>query len=171
MDHAAEDWIRCLKLARHPEGGYYREIYRAPENILATGLPSRFAGPRSFCTTIIFLLKSGECSHLHRLQANELWHFYAGSPLTLHAFQEPDHYTARHLGRPDDNGPDRFCVVLPPGTWFGATVDLPDSYSLIGCTVAPGFDFADFELGDRRQLVRDFPAQRSLIEQLTAAPP
>ena len=162
----AEAWIRELELAPHPEGGFYRETYRANEMIPASALPSRYAGRRSFSTAIYFLLRSGEVSRFHRLRSDEAWHFYDGSPLRLHVFERGGKYSAPVLG-PKKGRASRFQLVVPKGAWFGAEVTERDSFSLIGCTIAPGFDFADFELGRRADLIRRFPGRRRLIERLT----
>ncbi len=163
----AEYWIDKLHLQPHPEGGWYREIYRSSEHIEAKALPKRFSGPRCFSTSIYFLLREGQPSHLHRIAADEIWHFYRGSPLTLFMIQPQGEISAARLG-PDPEKDEQLQLVVPAGCWFGAKVDDPDSFTLVGCTVAPGFDFNDFELGDRRQLLERYPQHRTLIERLTA---
>ena len=162
----AEAWIKELELEPHPEGGFYRETYRAGEILPASALPSRYAGRRPFSTAIYFLLRSGEVSRFHRLRSDELWHFYDGSPLRLHILGRGGGYSAPVLGRKQGRG-SRFQYVVPQGAWFGAEVIEPDSFSLIGCTNAPGFDFADFELAERGNLIRRFPDRRRLVERLT----
>ena len=170
----AQDWIDRLGLEAHPEGGYFREIYRSPESLAAGALPARFGGPRSFATAIYFLLRPGEVSHLHRIQADELWHFYAGHPLTVHVLaDETGDHQALHLG-PDPDAGQSFFASVPAGRWFGAEVTAPPMsdpgdavFSLVGCTVAPGFDFADFELAERAPLLARFPAHAALVERLT----
>lgn len=158
-------WIAQLGLQPHPEGGYYRETYRATELIPATALPSGYAGPRAASTAIYFLLRSGQVSRLHRLRATELWHFYSGSSLTIHCLHESGEYIPRQLGADLLRG-EQWQVLVPGGVWFGATVDQPDSYVLVGCTVAPGFDFADFEMARRKPLLQQFPQHAALIRQL-----
>lgn len=113
---------------------------------------------------IYYLLESGDFSALHRIQQDEGWHFYDGSPLTLHLLAEDGKYTTRHLGRDGGREPQ---AMAPAGYYFAATVDDPSSFSLVGCTVAPGFDFADFEMPPRAELLKRFPQQRELIERLT----
>jgi len=162
----ADDYIRALKLQPHPEGGWYRESYRSAESIPQDALPERFPGPRRFATAIYFLLTSDSCSALHRIKSDELWHFHAGSALTLHLFDPDADYRALLLG-PDPRSGESFQALAPAGCWFGATVEQPESFALVGCTVAPGFDFADFELGERAALLREYPSQRRLIERLT----
>ena len=156
----AEDWIARLQLEPHPEGGYFRRSYTAGLTLL---LPDR-AGPRPAATAIYYLLKSGQRSRLHRLKSDELWHFYTGSPLTVHVLDGEGQYAARSLGSDPTLG-QQFQLSISAGCWFGATVDDPAGFSLVGCTVAPGFDFADFELANRSALVRQYPRYIGIIEQ------
>lgn len=158
----AEDWIAHLRLEPHPEGGYFRRSYTAE---LTLTLPDR-DGPRPVATAIDYLLKGGQRPRLHRLKSDELWHFYIGSPLTVHVLDSEGRYTAWRLGADPTVG-QRFQLAIHAGCWFGATVDDPAGFSLSGCTVAPGFDFADFELADRATLVRQYPQHAEFIEQLT----
>jgi uncharacterized protein len=160
----ARTWIERLGLARHPEGGWFRETYRAAEGIAAAHLPARFGGDRSFATMIYYLLESGDFSALHRIHQDEGWHFYDGSPLTLHLISPDGAYSTRRLGRGDGLEPQ---ALAPAGWYFAATVDGPASYSLVGCTVAPGFDFADFEMPPRAELCRLYPQLSEVIERLT----
>ena len=163
----AASWIRRLKLRRHPEGGYYRETYRAKDTVPAKALPRRFAGQRCFSTAIYFLLRGHDISRLHRLQSDELWHFYAGGALTIHIITPPGQHKLIKLGKNPKRG-ESFQVVIPSGGWFGAAVNNPRAYSLVGCTVAPGFDFADFEPGNCRQLLAQYPQHAKIIRRLTA---
>lgn len=149
----AEYWIERLGLKPHPEGGYYAETYRAAQT-LPNGRP--------VATQIYFLLEHGNFSALHRLGSDEIWHFYLGDPLTVHLIEPAGSYRSLRLG-PDHS----FQGVVPAGCWFGATVENPGGYALVGCTVAPGFDFADFELAEREALSRLYPQHRALIERLT----
>ena len=158
----ADDWIACLQLEPHPEGGYFRRSYTAELTLV---LPDR-AGPRPVATAIYYLLKGGQRSRLHRLKSDELWHFYTGSPLTVHVLDGEGQCAARLLGNDPTLG-QQFQLSTSAGCWFGATVDDPAGFSLVGCTVAPGFDFADFELADRVTLTRQYPHYAALIERLT----
>lgn len=162
----AERWIYQLGLQRHAEGGWYREVYRASERISRAGLPSRFRAERAFSTAIYFLLSGSEFSALHRIQQDELWHHYDGGTLTLHMIRPEGDYSTARLGRDADAG-DRLVQVVEAGVLFGASVNDPASYTLAGCTVAPGFEFDDFELPGRAELVRRYPQHRGLIERLT----
>ncbi len=167
---SAADWIRALHLQPHPEGGYFAEVYRASGNIPAAALPAEFAGgDRPYSTSIYFLLRSGERSFLHQMASDEVWHFYAGSSLSIHVISASGAYERLLLGINVEAG-ERLQQVVPAGVWFGATVNDPDSFSLVGCTVAPGFDFRDFRLGQRQDLQRQFPQHAPLIAQLTPEP-
>lgn len=158
----ADDWIAHLQLAPHPESGYFRRNYTAA---LVLDLPDR-NGPRPAATAIFYLLKGDQRSRLHRLKSDELWHFYTGSPLTVHRLDLHEGYVAAKLGC-DPVAGQRFQIAVRAGCWFGATVDDPAGFSLLGCTVAPGFDFADFELADRATLLCQYPQHAKLIERLT----
>jgi hypothetical protein len=164
--HSAAYWIEHLQLTRHPEGGWFRETYRAAEFIPEPGLPTRFQGSRPFSTAILFLLERGDVSALHRLKSDEVWHFHEGVPLAVQVL-DPDgrHYTLL-LGRNPEMG-EQLQAVVPAGCWFGAEPAGSGAFSLVGCTVAPGFDFADFEMARRNELAALFPGHWGLIERLT----
>lgn len=166
MNKNAEEIINTLGLERHPEGGWFRETYRATEMVPYAALPNRFSGDRSFCTAIYFLLKKGEFSVFHRIKSDELWHFHAGASMTIHVITPEGDYWALPLGV-DLFAGDSFQTVVPAGCWFGAEVTGEGEFSLVGCTVAPGFDFADFEMAERESLLRQFPAHKELIQRLT----
>lgn len=159
-------WIEKLALQEHPEGGYFRQVYCSSERIERAALPPRFGGVRSFSTAIYFLLSGRDRSALHRIKSDELWHFYDGSPLTVHVIDPSGSYRPILLGRDCEAG-QVFQAVVEAGCWFGATVDDPAAYALVGCTVAPGFDYDDFELADREALLQLYPQHRAVIERLT----
>jgi predicted cupin superfamily sugar epimerase len=123
-------------------------------------------GNRVFSTAIYFLLESHHVSALHRIQADEVWHFYAGGPLDVFVIDPAGKLSVIHLG-PDLANGQVFQTVVPAGCWFGSKPAPGIPFSLVGCTVAPGFDFADFELADRATLLAQFPQHRAVIEQLT----
>ncbi len=164
----AEYWIEKLHLQPHPEGGYFRETYRSAEVIPQHTLPDRFASDRTFSTCIYFLLNRRQYSAFHTLKQDEVWHFYEGSPLTLHILDPNGTYTPVKLGRDPEAG-ESLQAVVGAGNWFAADVHNTRSYALVGCTVAPGFDFADFEMADRQQLMAAFPNHCDLIEKYTKA--
>ena len=140
--------VDTLKLLPHPEGGFYKETYRSDAVIPSSVLGSDFIGDRNYCTAIYFLLTSDNFSAFHRIKQDEIWHFYEGSPLYVHVINDKGLYTRHTVGLDIENGslPQ---LVVPAGAWFASSVKDKDSYSLVGCTVSPGFDFNDFELADR----------------------
>ncbi len=164
----ADYWIHQLKLTEHPEGGYFGEVYKSSESIAASALPQRFKGSRSLSTSIYFLVKNDRFSAFHRLQADEVWHFYTGSPLTIYMIM-PDGRLRRHYLGPDFEHGQNFQAVVTAGCWFGAATEAKQagSYTLVGCTVAPGFDFADFELGNPQVLLSQYPQHREIIRALS----
>jgi len=164
VGRAAAFWIAGLGLERHPEGGWYRQTYRAPESIAATSLPQRFGAPRVFATAIYFLLEQGEVSHLHRLRADELWFFHAGGTLLVHAIDSAGTLATQRLGAAPDAA---FQAMVSHGHWFGGELAVGSPFALVSCTVAPGFEFADFEMADRAALAALFPQHRDVIARLT----
>jgi uncharacterized protein len=165
----AEFWIEQLGLKSHPEGGYFAETYRSAELVGGGALPPRYAGSRPFSTAIYFLLDAGSISALHRIASDEVWHFYTGDPLRVEAIHPEGGLQSFLLGGDDELG-CVFQAVVPAGCWFGAALEppvKPEGYALVGCTVAPGFDFADFELGDRTDLLERYPEHQATIERLT----
>ena len=161
---SAEDWIDNLGLIRHPEGGWFRETYRSTEYIERKHLPVRFSGDRSFSTAIYFLLKSSEFSAFHKIRQDELWHFHCGSSLAIHIIDENNEYQKHILGLQGRQHPQ---LAVKAGCLFAAKVKDPDSYTLVSCTVAPGFDFDDFEMPARNQLLDLYPQYKSVIMKLT----
>lgn len=162
----ASRWIEELRLRRHPEGGWYREVYRAEETIGQASLPRRFTGERCLSTAIYYLLQHPEVSALHRLRQDEVWHFFEGTGLTLHVIDAAGHYSTVALGRRLEAG-ERPMAVMMAGWLFGATV-APDGYALTGCTVAPGFEFEDFDIPSRGVLLERYPRHRAIIERLSS---
>ncbi len=159
-------WVEKLNLAPHPEGGFYIEEYRATESIDKHALPVRFSGPRSFSTGIYFLLPNDTFSAFHCIRQDELWHFYYGSPLAIHIISPDGSYHKKLLGTDIESG-QRPLVVVNAGDYFAAESLTKESYTLAGCTVAPGFDFADFEMPDAALLLSLFPQHASRIQQFT----
>ncbi len=160
----AEFWVNHLNLLAHPEGGFYKETYRSEE--MTKCLPDRFSGERNFSTGIYFLLRSQDRSLFHRIKSDELWHFHDGSALTIYILDK-NGLTQRKLGSNPEKG-ESLQVVIPANCWFGSKIDTPESFTLFGCTVAPGFDFTDFELAKRSELLKEFPEEREIIVTLTA---
>jgi uncharacterized protein len=163
---STEDLIGLLQLAPHPEGGFYRETYRSSEMIGQSALPPGFSGARPCSTAIFYLLPEGSRSLLHRLKSDELWHFYLGGAVHLSCIEPNGEVRQFVLGPLLEQG-HRLQQPVPSGSWMGA-YPLPGSgYALLGCTVAPGFDFAELEMGDRAELIRSFPHAQDLIQRLT----
>jgi len=162
----ARYWIEKLQLREHPEGGFFRESYRSRDLLNADQLPARYGGGRSASTAIYFLLTGGQFSAFHRLKSDEIWHFYEGSPLTVYIIDDEGTLSAMRLGRNLEQS-ESFQVSIPAGCWLAAAPDESTSCSLVGCTVSPGFEYADFELADRETLARAYPAHRAIIERLT----
>jgi predicted cupin superfamily sugar epimerase len=172
MTRNAEYWIRHLALEPHPEGGYYRQTYRAELLLPKQVLPVQFKAARAASTAIYFLLERGDFSAFHRLQSDELWHFYVGGSVAVHVIDPPGGYSLITLGNDPEAG-NRFQAVVKAGCWFASHLIETDrekddeSFALVGCTVAPGFDFADFELAKRQELGRMYPEHRVLIDRWT----
>jgi predicted cupin superfamily sugar epimerase len=161
-----ENIIRILQLNPHPEGGYFRETYRSTGQIGPESLGEDYSGKRNYATCIYYLLTSEGFSAFHRILQDETWHFYDGSSLCLHLISSRGVYNKILIGRAFGQGhiPQ---YTIPGHTWFAASVEEPDDYSLVGCTVSPGFDFADFELGKREELLKMFPQHFGVIRKYT----
>lgn len=158
-----EQLIAHFELQPHPEGGFYRETYRAMLSVK----PSGHGVDRAACTAIYYLLCNGAWSAWHRIDADEMWHFYAGHGATIHMFGADGLLTQR-LGNPLCDPKASFQILVPAGRWFAAELTAPDHFVLAGCTVAPGFEFSGFELADSAVLLRDFPEHSDLINRLAA---
>lgn len=164
----ANYWIEKLELIKHPEGGYYREIYRSNERLLQNALPQRYSGDRNMATSIYFLLNGNQFSSFHRIQSDETWHFYAGTTLELFILENDEKLDHFLLGQDLECGAN-LQLTIPRNHWFGARLIDKNSYALLGCTVAPGFHFDDFELAERTKLVKEFPQHHKIISDLTFA--
>lgn len=189
---AAKYWIEKLGLQPHPEGGYFRQTYKSALRIVPEASGRAHAavksatqigqpgldGSRAASTGIYFLLEAENVSAFHRLRSDEMWHFYAGSPLVVHVLDPAGGYSSILLGGNPQAG-QVFQAVVRAGRWFGAElapnphfsqnrgeVEHP-SYALVGCTVAPGFEFEDFEMAGRKELEAKYPAQKEIIQKLT----
>ncbi|HZE77794.1 MAG TPA: cupin domain-containing protein [Nitrososphaeraceae archaeon] len=159
----ADYWIQKLQLSKHPEGGYYRETYRSDNGFdLLTGS----SGIHSISSAIYFLLDRQQFSAFHRIKSDEIWHFYTGSSLILYVLENKDIVSRLILGKDIDAG-EEFQAVIKSGSWFGAIVSDCSSYSLVGCTTSPAFNFENFELGKRENLLQIYPKHKAIIERLT----
>jgi uncharacterized protein len=166
MKNPAQYYINAYQMQAHPEGGYFAETYRSSEKIPQNALPSRFKGDRSFATGIYFLLESHHISALHRIESDEMWHFYAGCPLHVYVIDAEGNLEIIRLGNNPEKG-EVFQAVVPAGRWFGSKPTEENSYSFLGCTVAPGFDFEDFEMKSRAELLTMFPQHKEVVKMLT----
>ena len=162
----AEDYIKELDLLQHVEGGDFKEDFRSNVILKQAHLPEGFAGDRHLSTHIYFLLKYGQFSALHRIAAEEHWHFYDGDPLHVYSIDKSGNLLTIKLGRNITAG-EVLHAVIPAGIWFGSRCEVENGFSLVGCTVAPGFDFADFELASRSELCQLYPQHLTLINDLT----
>ncbi|MGW9685829.1 cupin domain-containing protein [Flagellimonas sp. 2504JD1-5] len=158
--------IKKFELTPHPEGGYFKETYRSAEEIEQYALPEKFSGTRNYSTCIYFLLTSDTFSAFHKINQDEIWHFYTGSPLKLHIISEKGEYSEQIVGSDFLKG-EVPQFVVPAGHWFAAQTLEANSYSFVGCTVAPGFDFSDFVLPARKELISKFPKHQAVITSLT----
>jgi len=158
-----KDLINHYQLLPHPEGGYFKETYRSAENISVSALPERFSGDRSYGTAIYFLLLKDLFSAFHRILSDECWHFYEGDSLNVHVIHSNGNYERIQLGRNTSKG-EVYQAIVPAGAWFAS--ESTGEYSFVGCTVSPGFDFADFELANAASLKADYPDHEVLIQRL-----
>ncbi|MDN5845889.1 MAG: cupin domain-containing protein [Candidatus Nitrosocosmicus sp.] len=175
----AEFIIKKLELEKHiHEGGYFKESYRSSDMISKNGYhtqkhegeisedtpyPER---KRPASTLIYYLLVENQYSAIHRVKSDEIWHFYLGSPVTIHIINEDRISPRIQLGNNIENG-ENIHYIVTKDTWFCAEINNKTSFALMGCTVSPGFDFEDFELGIRDKLILWYPQHKDLIERFT----
>jgi len=163
----AQQVIQLLRLEPHPdEGGFYRETYRSLERISEDALPARFGSMRPFGTAIYYLLTPETFSAFHRLKADEVFHFYLGDLVTMVRLYPNGLSESVVLGQDLEAGQTPQCVVFR-GTWQGSYLNEGGRFALLGATVAPGFEFSDFELGDRARLLKEYPNESEAILRLT----
>jgi uncharacterized protein len=156
----AEEIIKLYKLEPLTiEGGYFRETYRS------TTVFNTEIGPRNACTHIYYLLKEEQVSKLHRVRSDEIWHFYSGDPITIIDISPDGKLKKEVLGSSIPEQKSEY--LFPKGHWFGAHLDPKSGWALLGCTVSPGFEYSDFELGNREQLIRLYPNFKEYIIKLT----
>jgi predicted cupin superfamily sugar epimerase len=164
-EKSAAYYIEKLQLNAHVEGGAFKETYRSALKIAHKYLPPDFKGKRNVSTAIYFLLKEGQFSAMHKIASDELWHFYAGSPLYIYELNAAGELITHILGNDLEAG-QSFQVLIPAGSWFGSRCQTPGAFSLAGCTVAPGFDFEDFELANKQFMKDNFPAHAQLWDEM-----
>jgi hypothetical protein len=163
----AEEIIQLLGLEPLPEeGGFFKSSYRSPDVLPTSALPKRYDGPRLLGSAIHYLLKADTCSRMHRLATDELFHFYLGDPVNL-LMLFPDGTSGIYtLGHDLANG-QTVQALVPRGCWQGASLKEGGSFALMGTTMCPGFDYDDYETGDRTELTGRYPDRKALIEKLT----
>jgi len=160
----AQYYIEKLNLTAHPEGGYFKEAYRSDEAISKQALPERYLGDRNFSTSIYFLLHGKEFSAFHKIESDESWHFYAGTSITIMMIDEQGNYAEKVIG--NNLAQDEYLqFTIKRKTWFASKVNDENSFSLLGCTVAPGFDFTDFVLAQKAVLLKQFPQHETVINK------
>jgi len=157
--------IGQFSLQPHPEGGWYKQTYQSPERMAAGSLPERFGGDRPFSTAIYFLLEQGNFSAFHRIKSDEAWHFYAGGELRVYVILPDDSLQIISLGNEPGSG-QSFQYVVPANCWFASRPAPGTAFSFVGCTVAPGFDFEDFELAEASALIQRYPQHATIIGEL-----
>jgi predicted cupin superfamily sugar epimerase len=160
LNKEAVNLIKRLKLKKHPEGGYFKQTYTADTVVNIVG----YDKPRYISTAIYYMLVGDQFSALHRVKSDELWHHYTGGSLTLYAIH------SRKLSRikMGKSRGEASQVVIKANTWFAASLNDKKSYCLLGCTVSPGFDYNDWELAERNELIKMYPQHRTIIERYTA---
>lgn len=158
MNNKIQEIINHFDMLPHPEGGFYKETYRSSELCLN--------GTRNLKTVIYFLLRSEDISHFHRIKSDEMWYYHSGSPLIVHSIDDQGVYKEQKVGINFSEG-EIPQYLVPKNTIFGSTVLEKDSYSLVSCSVSPGFDFEDFELFKQSDLLEQFPLHHKIISKLT----
>lgn len=166
MSLSARTCIQTLQMQAHPEGGFFRESYRSALLIDVPGAPDSAPVRRSVCTGIYFLLEKDNFSAFHRIKSDEMWHFYAGQALEVLELRATGELICTLLG-PDILRGHVHQYVVPADTWFASRVVDGGAFALVGCTVAPGFDFADFCLAERETLLATYPQHSDIIRALT----
>jgi len=160
-----EGLVSKFDLKPHPEGGYYTETFRGEASVQAS------YGTRSSGTAIYFLITPGSVSRLHRISADEVWHFYLGGPMTVLELDPADGTLRKTVLGQDVMAGELVQYTVEAGTWFGSYPNPGSAFSFVGCTVCPGFDFQDFELASRQALSDQFPQHAEDIAMLTEGLP
>lgn len=162
----AKTYIDALRMQPHPEGGFFVETYRSTQLVGVSCADDGVVADKSACTGIYFLLEKGNFSAFHKIKSDEMWHFYAGQALDVLELQDDGELRCTRLGSDLLRGEVHQHVVRA-NTWFASRVAQDGAFALVGCTVAPGFEFADFCMADRATLLADFPQHRKTIIELT----
>lgn len=163
--HSADYFVKNLNMTAHPEGGFYKEIYTSEESITSQELKVDYEGSRILWTSIYFLLRDGEVSKFHRLKSDEMWYYHSGSPLTIYMISPNGELITEQLGLDVEHG-EKPQVLVPKDYIFGSAMN-NEGYALVGCMVSPGFEFRDFELFKRNDLLEKYPQYEEIIKKLT----
>lgn len=167
LNSEANNLIQSLQLIPHPEGGYFAPVFKSKDTVQSTD-PARYKGEiRSAGTSIYYLLQEDDFSAWHRLDSDEIWHHYKGSPVKIYSIDHFGNLETHLLGDPEKHEGASFQIVIPAGAWFAAKNVKENSFCLIGCTLSPGFEYKDFHLGNRDELVAKFPQHKNMIEKFT----
>jgi len=158
--------IRKFKLKKHIEGGYYSEIYRSGEKIKKKHLPKRYNGDRTFSTSIYFLLLNNDVSVFHKLNSDEILHFYDGSPLLIYLIDHTGNMEIKKLGR-NVFKDEVYQILVKANQWLAMKPIRRNYYSLIGCTVSPGFEYDDLIIGKKDELIKLYPQHKRIINKLS----
>lgn len=159
MPATAKYWIDHLNLQSHPEGGYYKEVFRSANEVTRVGATV----PKQACTSIYYLLEGKDFSGFHRLASDELWYFHKGAPLHIHVIDHDGTHTTIELSDTDTGS---LQALIPPNTWFAAEITSATGFALVSCAVAPGFDFAEFEMAKKDDLLVQYPQHKALLDRL-----
>lgn len=163
--NTAEYYVKHLNMTPHPEGGFFKEIYTSGEEITSSELTVDYEERRKLWTSIYFLLRDGEVSNFHRLKSDEMWYYHSGSPLTIYMILQDGTLVTEQLGLDLEKG-EKPQVLVPQNVIFGSSMN-HSGYALVGCMVAPGFEFRDFELFKRADLIQQYPDLEEIITKLT----
>jgi len=155
----ASYWIKHLKLQRHPEGGYYREVFRSQHRVLRPGADKK----KQACTSIYYLLEGTDFSGFHRIASDELWYFHKGSPMLIHVINEHGIYFAFELS---DTPAGSLSVAVQAGLWFAVEIPSGSGFTLVSCAVAPGFEFGEFEIAEKQEMIALYPQHARLLSKL-----
>ena len=152
-------WIATLHLQPHPEGGYYKEVYRSPNQVTRKDSDET----KSACTSIYYLLEGEDYSGFHRIKSDELWYFHKGSPLHIHVINEEGIHETNELS---DTATGSLSLVVKAGLWFASEIPSKSGFALVSCAVAPGFEFSEFEMAKKDELTAAYPVYKDILVRL-----
>jgi uncharacterized protein len=152
-------WIQHLNLQPHPEGGYYKEVFRSKQSVLRAGGDEL----KQACTSIYYLLEGTDYSGFHRIASDELWYFHKGGPLLIHIVDEQGVYSSIELS---DTSSGVLSAVVEAGLWFASEIRSGNGFALVSCAVAPGFEFSEFEMAEKQAMMLLYPQHEELFGRL-----